>query len=59
VNVAKGRHEIVWTYHPQSFYLGAAVTILTLFAMQISSFVKRRRTRETMKNFSSGPSNLE
>ncbi len=63
VNVAKGRHEIVWTYHPQSFYLGAAVTIITLLmalsAGQISSFVKRRRTRSTVKNFSSGPSNLE
>lgn len=59
VNVAKGRHEIVWTYRPQSLYLGAAMTIATLFAMQISAFVKRRRTRSTMKNFSSGPSNLE
>ncbi|HEU4886863.1 MAG TPA: YfhO family protein [Thermoanaerobaculia bacterium] len=59
VNVAKGRHEIVWTYRPPSLYLGAAMTILTLFAMQISAFVKRRRTRSGMKNFSSGPSNLE
>ncbi|MFL6246199.1 MAG: YfhO family protein [Thermoanaerobaculia bacterium] len=59
VNVAKGRHEIVWTYRPPSLYLGAAMTILTLFAMQISAFVKRRKTRATMKNFSSGPSNLE
>lgn len=59
VNVAKGRHEIVWTYRPPSLYVGAAMTILTLCTMQVSSFVKRRRTRKTVKNFSSGPSNLE
>lgn len=43
VEVMKGRHEIVWTYRPMSFFIGAAVTILTLIALQISWVVKRRR----------------
>jgi hypothetical protein len=59
VKVSKGRHEIVWTYRPPALYIGAAMTITTLFAMQIFAFVKRRRTRSQVKNFSSGHSNLE
>jgi hypothetical protein len=59
VQVSKGRHEIVWTYRPQSLYIGAGLTVTTLFAMQIFAFVKRRRTRLQAKNFSSGHSNLE
>ena len=45
VNVTKGRHEIVWIYHPPSFFIGAALTMMTLIAMQIFSFVKRSRER--------------
>jgi Bacterial membrane protein YfhO len=45
VNVTRGRHEIVWTYRPLSLFIGAAMTILTLIAMQIFAFVKRSRTR--------------
>jgi hypothetical protein len=43
VSVAKGHHEIVWRYRPLSLFVGAAMTILTLAAMQISLFVKRSR----------------
>lgn len=59
VQVTKGRHEIVWKYDPASFDVGVVMSILTLCTMQISSFVKRRRTGGRTKNFSSGPSNLE
>ena len=59
VNVAKGHHEIVWKYRPPSLFIGAAVTIITLFTMQIFLFVKHRKRRSSMKIFSSGPSNLE
>jgi hypothetical protein len=45
VNVTKGHHEIVWTYRPPSFFIGAALTMMTLIAMQIFSFVKRSRER--------------
>jgi hypothetical protein len=59
VSVGKGRHEIVWTYRPLSLFIGAALTIFSLFAMQVFAFVKRSRSRGAMKNFSSCPSNLE
>jgi hypothetical protein len=45
VNVVEGHHEIIWTYRPPSFFIGAAVTLLTLATMQIVSFVKRSRRR--------------
>ncbi|HEV7768547.1 MAG TPA: YfhO family protein [Thermoanaerobaculia bacterium] len=45
VSVAKGRHEIVWTYRPPSLYIGAAITLMSLLAMQIPAFVKRARSR--------------
>jgi hypothetical protein len=45
VSVTRGRHQIVWTYRPLSLFIGAAMTILTLIALQISAFVKRLRTR--------------
>jgi hypothetical protein len=51
VSVEKGRHEIVWTYRPQSFFIGAAITIATLCTMQVIAFVKRSRTRSTRKIF--------
>ena len=45
VSVAKGHHEILWTYRPPSLFIGAALTMMTLIAMQIFSFVKRSRER--------------
>lgn len=45
VSVAKGRHEIVWTYRPPSLYIGAAITLMSLLSMQILAFVKRARSR--------------
>ncbi|HEX2059651.1 MAG TPA: YfhO family protein, partial [Thermoanaerobaculia bacterium] len=59
VDVKKGRHEIVWTYDPPSFRIGAGMTLVTLLAMQIAVFVKWSRARAKKKNFSSGPSNSE
>jgi hypothetical protein len=43
VEVAKGRHEIVWSYRPWSLVAGALVTLVTVLAMGISIVVKRRR----------------
>jgi hypothetical protein len=43
VNVAAGRHEVVWTYDPPLFFAGCVTTIITLLTMQISLFVKRAR----------------
>ncbi len=45
VQLAKGRHEIVWTYRPKSLFVGAGMTLVTLFALQISIFVKRTKTQ--------------
>jgi hypothetical protein len=43
VEVSKGRHEIVWTYRPQTLFGGAVVSLLTTLTLQISVLVKRRR----------------
>jgi hypothetical protein len=43
VDVSKGHHEVVWTYHPRSLFAGAAMTIVTLLTLQLFLFVKRRR----------------
>lgn len=43
VEVSAGHHEIVWTYHPRSFFFGAIMTLVTLFALMFSVFVKRAR----------------
>ena len=43
VNVAAGRHEVVWMYDPPLFFPGCVMTIVTLLAMQLSIFVKRSR----------------
>ena len=45
VSVAKGHHDILWTYRPPSLFLGAALTMMTLATMQILAFVKRSRER--------------
>ncbi|HVR40579.1 MAG TPA: hypothetical protein VMU84_15900, partial [Thermoanaerobaculia bacterium] len=43
VAVSAGHHEIVWTYHPRSFFYGALMTIITLVSLQVRVFVKRAR----------------
>jgi hypothetical protein len=45
VRLVKGRHEVVWTYRPRSFFLGAVMTLVTLVSLQISIFVKRSHPR--------------
>ncbi len=45
VSVAKGHHQILWTYRPPSLFIGAALTMMTLATMQIFAFVKRSRER--------------
>ena len=42
VRVTRGHHEIVWRYHPRSFSIGIALTILAMARMLLSKkFVKR------------------
>jgi hypothetical protein len=43
VEVSAGHHEIVWTYHPRSFFFGVVMTLVTLIAMTFSVFVKDTR----------------
>lgn len=43
VDVPRGRHEIVWTYRPPTFFFGAVMTLVTLFSLVASIFVKRMR----------------
>jgi hypothetical protein len=42
VSLPKGRHEVLWTYRPRSFFAGVSVTILTLLPTVLFLFVKRR-----------------
>jgi hypothetical protein len=59
VNLAAGRHEVVWRYRPPALIAGAAMTLVTLLALQILLFVKRHRRRQSAENFSSFPSNVQ
>lgn len=59
VDVPAGHHRIVWTYRPWSLLAGVVVTLLTLFTLTLSRFVKRRRRNVTSENFSSVPSNVQ
>jgi hypothetical protein len=59
VLLTKGHHEVVWKYDPPLFFIGVAMTLVTLIALQLSIFVKRSQTTRDEKNFSSCPSNLE
>jgi len=43
VEVAKGQHEIVWTYRPWTLFAGGAVTLITLLFLQFFWLVKMRR----------------
>ena len=43
VHVTRGHHEIVWRYHPRSFAIGIALTVLAIARMLLSKkFVKRK-----------------
>ena len=41
VQVTRGRHEIVWAYHPRSVFAGAGITFFTLLSLTLFAFVKR------------------
>ena len=41
VQITRGRHEIVWTYRPQSLVIGSIITLMTLLTVGLSGFVKR------------------
>ncbi len=41
VRTPRGRHEIAWVYRPPALLAGAIVTMLTLIALTLFSFVKR------------------
>jgi len=43
VHVPAGRHEIVWTYRPRTFFIGAVMTVVTLLSLMFSVFVKRAK----------------
>jgi hypothetical protein len=43
VDVPKGHHEVVFSYRSRALFLGAAMTLVTLLALQIFFFVKRHR----------------
>lgn len=43
VSVPAGHHEILWTYHPRSFFFGAIMTLVTGIALTFRVFVKRTR----------------
>jgi hypothetical protein len=48
VDVPSGHHEVVFDYHARSLFAGAAMTLVTLFALPLFLFVKQRKSR---KNF--------
>ena len=43
VQVTRGRHFVTWKYRPAAVYTGAWITLLTLLAVTLSSFVKHTR----------------
>lgn len=45
VEVARGKHEIVWRYRSRSLALGFAMTLITSATLLLSKFVKRFRSR--------------
>jgi uncharacterized membrane protein YfhO len=48
VSVPAGTHLVKFIYRPRSFYYGATVSALSLFALAVMMFVFRRREkRET------------
>jgi hypothetical protein len=49
VDVAGGRHEIVWRYRPLSLVIGAVITMFAIVALMLSRAIVKRRAHE---NFS-------
>jgi len=49
VDVAGGRHEIIWRYRPLSFVIGALITLFAIVALMLSRAIVKRRAHE---NFS-------
>jgi hypothetical protein len=45
VDVPAGRHEVLWRYRPVTFVAGAVMTLVTLFLLTLSLFVKRSERR--------------
>jgi hypothetical protein len=43
VQITRGAHEIVWTYHAPGLFFGAMVTIFSVMALTLFLFVKRTR----------------
>jgi hypothetical protein len=43
VQVTRGHHEIVWSYHVPGLVVGATLTCFSLIALTLFSFVKRAR----------------
>ena len=41
VDVAPGRHQIVWRYHPLSLVIGAIVTLITMLFIALALFLSR------------------
>jgi len=46
VEVKKGRHEIIWRYRSRALFFGTLMTIVTAASLQLSTFVKRSRTKK-------------
>ena len=49
VEVAGGKHEIVWRYRPFSLVIGAMITLFAIVALMLSRAIVKRRAHE---NFS-------
>jgi hypothetical protein len=49
VDIAGGKHEIVWRYRPLSFVIGALITLFAIVALMLSRAIVKRRAHE---NFS-------
>jgi uncharacterized membrane protein YfhO len=43
VQVTRGRHEIVFSYHAPGLFVGALATIFSVMALTLFMFVKRTR----------------
>jgi hypothetical protein len=41
VEVPRGRHEVVWRWHPRSLHTGMVLTLMTIVTLQGRFFVKR------------------
>ena len=46
VDVAGGKHEIVWRYRPLSLVIGALITLFAMVALMLSRAIVKRRAHE-------------